>query len=101
MACSFLEDVSLKRSKEPKFWTTFLQPFYSGEVLKERTYKENYAEPFLCEPRNGVKKLKVRSEPMASRRRFQNDRALKRENRTKTLLCDVIVVSNIAAFLHQ
>ena len=70
-------------------------------MLKERTYKENYAEINVSEPRKGVKKLKVRSRPMASRKRFQNDRALKGENGTETLLCDVIVVLNIAAFLHQ
>ena len=38
---------------------------------------------------------------MASRKRFQNERALKGENGTETLLCDVIVVLNIATFLHQ
>ena len=38
---------------------------------------------------------------MASRKRFQNDRVLKRENGTETLLCDVIVVLNIAALLHK
>ena len=70
-------------------------------MLKERTYKENYAEIFLSEPRRGVKKLKVRSQPTASRKRFQNDRAQKGENGTETLLCDVIVVLNIAAFLDQ
>ena len=70
-------------------------------MLKERTYEENYAEIFVSEPRKGVKELKVRSRPMASRKRFQNDRALKGENETETLLCDVIVVLNIAAFLHQ
>ena len=59
-------------------------------MLKERTYKENYAEIFLSESTKEVKKLKVRSQPKASRKRFQNDRALKGENRTDTLLCDVI-----------
>ena len=38
---------------------------------------------------------------MASRKRFQNDRALKGENATETLVYDVIVVLNIAAFLNQ
>jgi len=38
---------------------------------------------------------------MASLKRFQNDRALQRRNGTETLLCDVIVVLNIAAFLRQ
>ena len=38
---------------------------------------------------------------MASGKRFQNDRALKGENGTETLVCQVIVVVNIAAFLHQ
>ena len=70
------------------------------KVLKERTYKENYAEIFLSEPRIGVKKLEVRSQPMASQKKFQNDCKLKRENGTETLLCDVIVVFNIAMFLH-
>ena len=64
-------------------------------MLKETAKKENYAEIFLSEPRKGVRKLKVRSQPMASRKRFLNDRELKRENG----LCDVIVV--IATFLHQ
>ena len=67
-------------------------------MLKERTYKENHAEIFLSEPRKGENKLKERSQPMASRKRFQNDRTLKRENGTETLLCDVIVVLNIATF---
>ena len=71
-------------------------------MLKERTChsKDNYAEIFLSEPRKEVKKLKVQSQPMASRKRFQNDRALKGENGTETLLCDVIVVLKIAVFLH-
>ena len=76
-------------------------PFYSDKVLTERTYKENYAEISLSELRKGVKQLKVRSQLMASRKRFQNDRALKGENGTETLLCDVIIVLNIATFLHQ
>ena len=34
---------------------------------------------------------------MASRKLFQNDRALNETNGTETPLCDVIVVMNIAA----
>ena len=79
----------------------FNNSFYSDKVLKGRTYKKIYAEIFLSEPGKGVKKLKVRSQPMASGKRFQNDRALKGENGTETLVCHVIVVVNIAAFLHQ
>ena len=48
-----------------------------------------------------LKKLKVQSQLMAFRKRFQNGRALKEENGTETLLCDIIVVLNIAAFLYQ
>ena len=70
-------------------------------MLKERIYKENYANIFLSEPRKGMKKLKVRSQPIASRKRFENDRVLKGENGTETLLCDAIVALDIAAFLHQ
>lgn len=44
-----------------------------------------------------VKKLKVRRQPMASRKRFQNNCAFNETNGTETLLCDVIVVLNIAA----
>ena len=38
--------------------------------------KETYAGIILSEPWKGVKKLKVQRQPMASRKRFQNDRAL-------------------------
>ena len=79
---------------------------FTSAILKRRSVKrrnlsENYAKIVLSEPRKGVKKLKVRSQPMASQKRFQSDRALKGENGTEILLCDVIVVLNIAAFLHQ
>lgn len=44
-----------------------------------------------------VKKLKVRRQPMASRKRFPNNCAFDETNGTETLLCDGIVVLNIAA----
>ena len=48
----------------------FNNSFYSDKVLKGRTYKKIHAEIFLSEPGKGVKKLKVRSQPMASGKKF-------------------------------